>query len=110
MKIKNKQFIILKYYIFIIIIQVLLSLIHNKICNNCEISSDNKCTQKSTEPSPSDNCNCNFARPHFEDNLCYLCTKENGFYSIDSNGNCEDKINGCPNKIIIDKMNVVAIA
>ena len=100
MKIKNKQFIILKYYIFIIIIQVLLSLIHNKKCNNCEIYT-NKCIPIATEPSPSDNCNCSLARPHFGDNSCYLCTKENGFYSIDSNGNCEDK-NSCPNKIIID--------
>ena len=98
MKIKNESFIFLKYYIFIFIIQTLLSLIHNQVCNNCDIPDNNKSICAGAEG----DCDCNLARPHFEDGLCYKCSKSEGFYIINSNGECKDKSEvGCPNKIII---------
>ena len=105
MKIKNifNFPTIFKSYLFIIIIQILLSFIQSQKCTNCIISTDKK-TCESNNNESSGNCVCNNAKPHLDDNSCYNCG--NGsivFYKIFSNETCVDRtIEGCDNKIIYD--------
>ena len=93
MKIKNKFHChdILKSYIFIIIIQILISLIKSKLCNNCQIDSDDpkKCKIIDESLSDEDNCECQKARPHFNGGCYDECNyPEQEFFNIDNNGNC----------------------
>ena len=106
MKIKNNfnYHNIFKSYIFIIIIQLLLSFIQGQIDEHCEINADKtKCVRKVDSE---ENYNCDNTKPHLIDNSCYYCG-ENAvnivFYTIFSNGTCEDRTSeGCRNKIIYD--------
>ena len=88
-----------KSYIFIIIIQLLLSFIQSEKCTNCVISPDkSKC-----DCAGSENCIETNAKPHLADNSCYKCEGIIDFYSINNDGNCENKTEeGCPLKIIYD--------
>ena len=99
MKIKNNfnYHNIFKSYIFIIIIQLLLSFIKSQKCTGCTISDNYQCSCTDSD------CNGYTPKFHLMDNSCYLCPINAVFYSIDSEGKCENKTkDGCPSKIIYD--------
>ena len=109
MKIKNKFYCydVLKSYIFIIIIQLLLTLIQNKECNNCKISDNyTNCESVSDTDINEDNCDCNLARPHI-DNKCYNCSSFNTDNYIIYNGVCNQE-SSCNNKIIFESKECVS--
>ena len=100
MKIKN-NFIyhdIFKSYIFIIIIQLLLSFIESQNCSNCQLSNDKtKCV--------SDGENCTLCKPYYNESTCIKCEANYEFYSIKNEGSvktCENKEEGCSSKIMYD--------
>ena len=99
MKINNNfnYLVIFKSYIFIIIFQILISLIQSEKCSNCIVKIDNgelKCKK-----SEGNDCNCSNPRPHF-DNYCYICDDSTGFYNIKNDGDCQSK-SSCLNKVIM---------
>ena len=101
---KIKKFLtnneIFKYYMFIIIIQILLILI-NSDDEPCKKTNNGKCAKASDA-----NADCGSFRSHFEANVgddCYNCPAGTVFYNIYSNGTCEDRSSvGCKNKIIFE--------
>ena len=93
---------IFKYYMFIIIFQLLLTLIKNDNNNVCNKNSVGKCV-KTDSTETSETSGCENYRTHFEGNECYNCSNGSEFYNIYSDGTCVDRTaEGCANKIIFE--------